>query len=97
MFSKMFAEKSLTFFSSTGLYDLHIITLVKMEAEVLALKWNNHQSIFYHIISGLRTKVCLPSVSFSFALSVDFYYFKCFVYLISFPYLYLEIDDLTYY
>ncbi|KAG0721087.1 Protein tramtrack, alpha isoform [Chionoecetes opilio] len=27
-----------------------------MEAEVLALKWNNHQSIFYHIISGLRTK-----------------------------------------
>lgn len=30
-----------------------------MEAEVLALKWNNHQSIFYHIISGLRTKVSL--------------------------------------
>ncbi|KAK4312681.1 hypothetical protein Pmani_015916 [Petrolisthes manimaculis] len=27
-----------------------------MEAEVLALKWNNHQSIFYQIISGLRTK-----------------------------------------
>ncbi|XP_064091890.1 protein bric-a-brac 2-like isoform X1 [Macrobrachium nipponense] len=27
-----------------------------MEAEVLALKWNNHQSIFYHIICGLRTK-----------------------------------------
>lgn len=23
---------------------------------MLALKWNNHQSIFYHIISGLRTK-----------------------------------------
>ncbi|KAK7071101.1 hypothetical protein SK128_007370 [Halocaridina rubra] len=34
-----------------------------MDAEVLALKWNNHQSIFYQIICGLRTKESYTDVT----------------------------------
>lgn len=28
-----------------------------MDGELLSLKWNNHRTTFYHVISGLRNKV----------------------------------------
>lgn len=48
-----------------------------MDGELLSLKWNNHRTTFYHVISGLRNKVHVIISVFGVVHVILVFLFEC--------------------